>query len=438
MSLEARIQQSVEAALAGMRTHVEADVRSMVEQLISAAKDDREVAVDAALRAAAERVDEDTARRVAEAEARTREVMNGLIERARQEEREHAADAARRLVEVEANEKLQGVVAEARAEMRRALTTAETRAEQTIKESVAAARVGERETDMAGLSRLLESIRGLDGATTLSEVLDALAQAAAREASRAAVLVVRSDRLLGWKLTGFGIRDAQPKQIDLAVSEAGLLGVVVGTARLVTTRDAAPATGTSFVELPEDRMGLAVPVVVGGRVVAVLYADGFAADGREGIVPSSWPEVIEILARHAARCLEALTVQKAAGANPNPRFWVAPAGKTPGTEPPQAGDAGEAKMPQTGDGTTPLTLEDSARRFARLLLSEVKLYHESAVEEGRRARNLLSRLAPEIAQARQAYEARVPASLRKRAELFHQELIATLAGGDAALLGLPA
>ena len=43
---------------------------------------------------------------------------------------------------------------------------------------MAAARVKEREIEMAGVTRLLESVRGLDGATTLSEVLDALALAA--------------------------------------------------------------------------------------------------------------------------------------------------------------------------------------------------------------------------------------------------------------------
>ena len=120
-------------------------------------------------------------------------------------------------------------------------------------------------------------------------------------------------------------------------------------------------------------------------------------------------------------------MQKAAGTTPNPRFWVPP-GKTPGTEPLQTGEAGGAKMSQTPGTNTPLTLEDSARRFARLLLSEIKLYHEPAVDEGRRSHNLLTRLAPEIERARAAYDARVPVSLRTRAELFHQELVATLAG----------
>ena len=77
----------------------------------------------------------------------------------------------------------------------------------------------------------------------------------------------------------------------------------------------------------------------------------------------------------------------------------------------------------------------AARRTARLLVSEIRLFHEPAVNEGRRHRNLLSRLAPEIEKARQAYNEQVPAGVRAHTDYFHQELIKTLAGGDAALLG---
>jgi hypothetical protein len=214
----------------------------------------------------------------------------------------------------------------------------------------------------------------------------------------------------------------------------------------VTTRDTQTAAqGPAFTHLPADRMGLAVPVIVGGRVVAVVYADGVTQDGREQLVPSSWPEVIEILARHAARCLEALTVQKSAATTPSPRFWVPPAGKgapqqTEAPPQPQPQDRptdppSEATMSRVSDNARTQAPEEAARRFARLLLSEIRLYHEPAVDEGRRSGNLLSRLGPEIERARRLYDAQVPASLRTRAELFHQELVATLAGGDPRLLG---
>ena len=205
------------------------------------------------------------------------------------------SQSTREAMRVEHEERIESVMAAAREELRVALESAEVRSQEAIKESVNAARVGERELELASITRLLESIRGLDGATSLSEVLDALAQAAAREASRAAVLVLRGDRLLGWRLLGFGPRDAQAKQLDVALADAGVLGVAVSSARVATTKDPAPAPGPEFAQLPDDRMGLAVPVVVGGRVVAVLYGDGMNSEGRAHTVPSCWPEVIEIL-----------------------------------------------------------------------------------------------------------------------------------------------
>jgi hypothetical protein len=88
-------------------------------------------------------------------------------------------------------------------------------------------------------------------------------------------------------------------------------------------------------------------------------------------------------------------------------------------------------MMQITDGLTA-----AARRTARLLVSDIRLFNEPAVNEGRRHRNLLSRLAPEIAKAREAYDKQVPSDVRSHTDYFHQELVRTLAGGDATLLGI--
>jgi hypothetical protein len=212
--------------------------------------------------------------------------------------------------------------------LRVALAEADERAAQTIAAAVSEARVREREAEMAGLGRLLDAVRGLDGATTLTEVLDVLGQSVGRESARAALLVLRGDRLQGWKLSGFGPHDAQPRSIEMALAESGIMGLAVTTTRAVTTGDGLNRQGTGVFELAADRIGLAVPVIVGGRAVAVVYADSQAGVVQEPAVPSGWPEVIEILARHAARCLEALTAQRAA-ATPSTRYWVPP-GTGPG------------------------------------------------------------------------------------------------------------
>jgi hypothetical protein len=206
-----------------------------------------------------------------------------------------------------------------------AVADAEARAAAAAEASLATAHAAEREFEMAGMTRLVESIRGLDGASSLSEVLDALGLAAARETARAAVLVVKADHVIGWRLTGFGARDAQPKSIDMPLKEAGVVGLAATSSRAVATREG-DADGPGFEHLPADRKGLAMPVLVGGRVVAVLYGDS-GTGPHEQVVPSTWPEVIEVLARHAGRCLEALTVQKAAA--PSPRRAAATGTVTP-------------------------------------------------------------------------------------------------------------
>lgn len=420
MSFEDRVRSSVDQALS-----------TLVTQVVDFAAEDRDAATRAARESAFADAEQAAQARVAEAEARVRATMEETIAHARAEDRDIAAREIRRQVEAEVEQKLFDGLAAAETRMKVALADSEARAAEALKDAVSAARVRERDVEMAGVTRLLESIRGLDGATSLSEVLDALALAAAREAARAAVVVLRGDRIIGWKMSGFGPRDMQPKSIDLPLGESGVIGMAVGAARAVTTRDGqSAAAGPGFEKLPADRMGLAVPVVVGGRVVAVVYADGVSIEGHQRPVPSGWPEVIEVLARHAGRCLEALTTQRAAAAPPRIPTPTATAGGHGHTAAPAAGTNPPGTMSQITDGVM-----DAAKRTARLLVSEIRLFHEPAVHEGRRERNLMARLSPEIEKARKAYNNQVPAGVRSQTDFFHQELIRTLAGGDATLLG---
>ena len=50
---------------------------------------------------------------------------------------------------------------------------------------------------------------------------------------------------------------------------------------------------------------------------------------------------------------------------------------------------------------------NEARRFARLLVSEIKLYNEQKVREGRDAGDLYNRLREDIDRSRQMYDKRV-------------------------------
>jgi hypothetical protein len=317
-------------------------------------------------------------------------------------ERDDAARVARTEAEAAATALASEAIAAERAALGEQLTAARDAARQ---QALTEAQASERAADLARAERLLGSVRSLDAATSLSETLEALTAAAAAASGRAAVLVVRGDDLRGWSQAGFADLE-DPRALVVPLAESGLLGKAVSEATLVSS---AAADGSHAVQppaplaVPDRALGVAAPLVVDGRVVAVVYADD--GGGPEHEVPSAWPEHVELLARHASRCLEALTARQAV--RPRPRLAA-------------------TSRPEDAE---------SARRYARLLVSEIKLYHEAQVDEGRRAGDLGSRLADQIARARELYEQRVPAAVPSRADLFEQELVRTLADGDARLLG---
>jgi GAF domain-containing protein len=80
-------------------------------------------------------------------------------------------------------------------------------------------------------------------------------------------------------------------------------------------------------------------------------------------------------------------------------------------------------------------LHNDARRFARLLVSEIKLYNEPKVKEGRNRSDIYDRLRDDIDRSRQMYDKRVAPPVAARHDYFHQELVNTLAEGDPAKLG---
>jgi hypothetical protein len=172
-------------------------------------------------------------------------------------------------------------------------------------------------------------------------------------------------------------------------------------------------------------VGLALPILVGGRAVALLYVD----DGNKEtpLVPSNWPEQAEILTRHAGRCLEALTLARANGFAQRGPQEARPVPPRPVPAP--------APLPVSVREADEAQEEESARRHARLLISEIKLYNETLVEQGRREGNLLALLGSEIERARRLYEEKIPAAVRERVNCFDDEIVRTLAGGDRALLG---
>lgn len=84
---------------------------------------------------------------------------------------------------------------------------------------------------------------------------------------------------------------------------------------------------------------------------------------------------------------------------------------------------------------TEVRAHNDARRFARLLVSEIKLYNAAKVNEGRRQADLYDRLRDEIDRSRKVYDKRVSPAVATKFDYFYDELVQTLAEGDPSKLG---
>jgi hypothetical protein len=122
---------------------------------------------------------------------------------------------------------------------------------------------------------------------------------------------------------------------------------------------------------------------------------------------------------------------------------AAPASVAPGFASQYAAPLGSSRRYGVSEPDLPIEvgeeerrLHNDARRFARLLVSEIKLYNEPKVKEGRSQNDIYDRLREDIDRSRQMYDKRVAPPVAARHDYFHQELVNTLAEGDPAKLGV--
>jgi hypothetical protein len=250
---------------------------------------------------------------------------------------------------------------------------------------------------------LLDALRAIDEAPSLSAALAAVVKGAALESPRAALFIVNGTALQEWPVDG--VPTVHAGQISCEGQEAGFLADVLRSGEPQSIDGTNGSAAPAFAGIGAGRRAIAVPFVLGGQPVALLYAD----EGTDGQPLASWRDTVRILGRHASACLGYLTAVRTAQALKSIR----------------GGSDGGGAADDDALG---------ARRYARLLVSEIKMYNDGAVRTGRERRDLLQRLKPEIERARRLYEERVAPSLA-RDLYFQQELVQTLAEGDHSLLG---
>jgi hypothetical protein len=317
---------------------------------------------------------------------------------------------------------------------------------------------------------LLKAVSAIHTGTTQREILRTLLDHAVHYSGRSALFVVKAGAATGWQGRGF----SNPEEVkDFALDvNSGI------TARTMQSR-AACAAGTGEMDQkfishfggPADGKVLLLPLLLKERVAALVYADS----GNEGgkldaaalellvLSASAWLEVAS-LRKHAQKdgVPEAPPVERPYTPPPTaqapafndpfaahaPRHAVstpAPAVESPAAAASTLADEVAPASAATATAVAPdpfagMSPEDAdvhrkAQRFARLLVDEIKLYNQAKVTEGRKNRDLYSRLKDDIDKSMSTYQKRYGSTVAANADYFNQELVRSLAEDDRSLMG---
>jgi hypothetical protein len=280
------------------------------------------------------------------------------------------------------------------------------------------------------LSELEADVRAVAAASSPAEIFKVLHQASAKAVPRAALFLVRKGQVLGWGSSGYPAALAQRQRAHSAPLSAAW--AVDGG------RGDAPDFGQGR---PTESLALAVRVK--GKPIALLVAERTAGE-------TPWfPHALEVLASVARlrleldlamRRLEGLTApEQAAAAVPIAPAVVpttAPPGPArPAAAPPAVKPAAPATEVVVSTATTAETPElSAARRYARLVATDIRLYNEEAVVLGRRNGDLTKRLGDQLDRGKATFMRRHGSLGPAALELLHEAYVQVLAAGDAKLL----
>jgi hypothetical protein len=251
---------------------------------------------------------------------------------------------------------------------------------------------------------------------TQAEILRHLLEGEARFAGRVALFVVKGGAVSGWQGTGFEDNDAI-KGLSLNPGSGLLARAIQGRNPSGGPANEFDSSFISAMKAPADNQCMVLPLVVKDKVAAVIYADAGTAPG--GTLDASG---LQALTRFAAVWLELTALRKAGGGA---------ADDLPQAQP-QAAAAAAAPAVAVSEEDE---LHKKARRFAKLLVEEIKLYNQPKVDEGRQHKDLYSRLKVDIEKSRATYDKRYAESAVASSDYFTQELIRILADNDVALMG---
>jgi hypothetical protein len=325
----------------------------------------------------------------------------------------------------------------------------------------------------------------IDRGTTLTEVLTILLEELSQFAPRVALFILKGGACIGWNGRGFdtapGFSNEAIKKISVPTTADTLFSAVINSRSGFVgdsnrQRDNVQLLSRIGNVLPTTVF--ATPLILRDRIAAVVYAD--SGDQAQKLQDS---DALEILTSYASKLLDALSGAKSpvrTGEHTPPPAAAAPPAAPPAREsvmshvPAAPSRALASQDEEEGSGTVMFSTSsdmmsgmgaaaarpqprrppapgpdfesldpetrkkhEEAQRFARLLVSEIKLYNESKVQQGRSSRDLYDLLRDDIERSRQLYRERVAESIRVGTNYFNDELVRILADGDEGAMGQP-
>jgi hypothetical protein len=352
--------------------------------------------------------------------------------------------------------------------------------EMAIGEVVAAAGpIGSAAPSGPSQEQLKDSLTAIEKGTNLSEVLTYLVNEVSQHVMRCAMFIIKGQNAIGWYARGVDSPDSV-KQITISLNADTVFRIIHNSRHALRGHSShSPGTVQALARLGGDPQGiLGVPLVLRDKLAAILYCD---SDNEE--IPPATADMIEIMVLFAGKIIDILAMAPKSAAPPaaakasggstpervaalkadnddvRQRVGLPPSRPAPAPAPSsdegsstvmfnansfaqlrQQSGGGNAKAAVAAPAGPPLSPEeqkshDDAKRFARLVVSEIKLYNEAKVNEGRRNKDLYERLKEDIERGRQMYSERIPAGVRDSTNYFYDELVRILAGGDANALG---
>ncbi|MBZ5637447.1 MAG: hypothetical protein LAO51_01680 [Acidobacteriia bacterium] len=293
--------------------------------------------------------------------------------------------------------------------------------------------------DSPTLETLHRKVASLADAVRPAEVFRRLLDASRLFVPRSAVFLSRDGCWKGWGASGYA-REASERlrQVRVVAGDGPLDHLVRPEGEgggVPLPADALPEFGQ-----PPAAETRGIPLRAGTRTIGVLVAQ--RAPGEEPWFPAA----LGILTTAARLRLELdLTLRKLQGAATPHTSDGVPALTAPSGPPaPErlaapVTPAESSIAPWLGHPATPPDdlRREEARRFAKLVATDIRLYNEEAVVLGRRDRDLFRRLEEQIERGREAFERRFPDLGTPGRVVLHEAYVEILAGGDADLLPMP-